>query len=279
MNTLAETTKGTVYKTVIVGDGGVGKTSLIKKFVYNKYDDKYIKTLGTNVYKKVMSGTNDPSMSNVNLQIWDVLGQKSFTAIIRSAFKGAKGVFLVCDVTDKKTLDGLKTWMDYAYEYAGETAIVVLGNKTDLPDHEFGLAEMKDFTRLYNVPFFLTSAKFGTNVDNAFEGMVRSIRSGKSKLPKREEGSSLEEIKRSPIIAAEDELIDAFCRQVGNAEVSMPVIRQKFKKLDIDFENPTKEDLQKMVKELTNYVKFLIGDEEARKVERNLNRIVLSRDL
>jgi GTPase SAR1 family protein len=76
---------GKVYKLVLAGEGAVGKTSLVKQFVYSHFEEKYIKTLGTNIYKKdIAMGPNKENL-DTHLQVWDVLGQKVFQAIIKTA--------------------------------------------------------------------------------------------------------------------------------------------------------------------------------------------------
>ena len=88
-----------ISKICIVGDPAVGKTSLIRRFVFDKYDDKYISTLGTKISKKDVL-YNDKKIE-MTMMIWDVIGQQSFKSIHKSAFKGAKGAFIVCDLTRK----------------------------------------------------------------------------------------------------------------------------------------------------------------------------------
>jgi len=168
-----------IFKTVIVGEGGVGKTSLIKQFVYNTFEEKNGKTLGTNVYRKDIALGIESTLKDSNLQIWDVLGQRSFTTIIKSAFKGARGVILVCDLTNKETLTRLEDWIDYAYKFGSEAAFIFLANKSDLPNHQFGLTEMKAFADRFNASYYITSAKTGANVEVAFQGIGRAIHMGK----------------------------------------------------------------------------------------------------
>ena len=82
-------------KIVLLGDGGVGKTSLIRRFVVDQYSDDYITTVGTKVFKRSLSLGHDAAEVEVSMQIWDVLGQKGYSGVQETAMKGAQGVLLV----------------------------------------------------------------------------------------------------------------------------------------------------------------------------------------
>ena len=103
-----------VYKVALLGDGSVGKTSLVRRFVHNRYDDKYMRTLGANIYKRhvLYQRECDKEECEVHLQIWDVLGQDVYTTVINSALNKVKGVIFVTDVTKRKSLINLKKWID-----------------------------------------------------------------------------------------------------------------------------------------------------------------------
>src|SRR2546425_2377432 len=93
-------------KICLVGEAAVGKTSLIRRFVLDDFDDKYIQTLGTKVSKKELSVSQDGEAVKVDMTIWDIMGQKGFRELLKEAyFYGAKGVIAVTDVTRKTTLD------------------------------------------------------------------------------------------------------------------------------------------------------------------------------
>src|SRR6058998_257115 len=97
-------------KVCLVGEAAVGKTSLIRRFVLDDFDDKYIQTLGTKVSKKELSlpGPAGDGKLKVDMTIWDIMGQKGFRELLKEAyFYGAKGIFAVCDVTRRVTLDDL----------------------------------------------------------------------------------------------------------------------------------------------------------------------------
>ncbi len=156
-------------KICLVGDASVGKTSLIRRYVLDVFDDKYIDTLGTKVSKKQIILKKDDREINLTLSIWDVLGQQDFKNIQSMAFKGSKGAMFVCDITRKETLDNLRNWHRRVTEVAGNIPFLILANKSDLNEqYTFTEAELKDFAEDLGAPYFLTSAKKGDNVIKSF---------------------------------------------------------------------------------------------------------------
>jgi len=96
-----------VKKIALAGDWGTGKTSLVRRFVYNLFEDKYIQTIGAKVSKKTVKLGSKEGTHIVNLIIWDVLGQKDYRMIHANAFRGLDGAIFVCDLTRMETLQGI----------------------------------------------------------------------------------------------------------------------------------------------------------------------------
>jgi small GTP-binding protein len=168
--------KSIVKKVCLAGDSMVGKTSLIKRFVYDQFDDKYIVTLGAKVSKKELT-VADPETGapqNVRLMIWDIMGLIGYRPELHHAhFKGAKGALIVCDLTRLDTLETLSAWVSALRKVAGEIPIVFLGNKKDLiAQAEFTEHDLEKIGSEYNAPYLLTSAKTGENVLVAFEKLT-----------------------------------------------------------------------------------------------------------
>lgn len=173
-------TKTNKFKLCLVGEHAVGKTCLIRKYVFNEFSDNYICTLGTKVTKKKISiqhpKTKEPI--EVDLMIWDIMGQKGFRRLLQDAyFYGAQGIVAVCDNTREYTLSELESWIDGIHKITEEIPAVFLGNKCDLIDiQEIGMNELKSFSSRYESPgAYLTSAKTGVNVDNAFSILSSKI--------------------------------------------------------------------------------------------------------
>src|SRR5207249_7133728 len=124
-------------KVCLVGEAAVGKTSLIRRFVLENFDDKYIQTLGTKVSKKELTSTSPDGSGElkIDMTIWDIMGQKGFRELLKEAyFYGARGILAVCDVTRRKTLEDLDDWIEGVYSVTGKIPIEFLGNKIDLKD-------------------------------------------------------------------------------------------------------------------------------------------------
>ena len=175
----ALTTKKMMAKICLIGESAVGKTCLIRRYVLNMFDDKYISTLGTKVTKKNIIIDHPAQNGKVALTflIWDIIGQKGFRALLKEAyFDGAKGIIAVCDVTRKYTLNDLDEWIYSVYEVAGKIPIVFLANKCDLKSNAgFWDAEVRDFAEKYDAAWLLTSAKTGENVEDAFNKIGEQV--------------------------------------------------------------------------------------------------------
>ena len=166
-------------KVCLVGEAAVGKTSLIRRFVLENFDDKYIQTLGTKVSKKEMTvvGPDGAGDLKIDMTIWDIMGQKGFRELLKEAyFYGAKGILAVCDVTRKKTLEDLDDWIEGVYSVTGKIPIEFLANKVDLKDQsEVREDDMVQAAKAYDSPFRFTSAKTGINVEIAFQSLAERI--------------------------------------------------------------------------------------------------------
>ena len=164
------------YKIVLAGDIGVGKTSLINRFVTGIFADDYKPTIGVNIYIKELFIDN----SEVNLQIWDVAGQTSFRKFRQRFFSGTRGAFLVFDLTVPKSLDNLHaSWIEDIQNIAEGIPLILIGNKVDLRESvTVSHQNVKDFLKNHsNVRgHLITSALTGENVENAFHKLTSLVR-------------------------------------------------------------------------------------------------------
>lgn len=171
------TKKNVSSKICLIGDGGVGKTSLIGRYVHDKFDAKYLQTIGTKVSRKeiVFDCTQSQVEVNLGAMIWDIMGQKAFRSLLQDAyFHGANGIIAVCDLTQRQTLESLNEWIDSITQVAGKIPTVILANKSDLNDEkQFGEDELRMLAESLDSPFLYTSAKTGENVDDAFLAIGR----------------------------------------------------------------------------------------------------------
>lgn len=153
----------------MLGDPGVGKTSLVRRFVENYFSDKYIHTIGTKVSKKVI---DYPEMDTcLTFLIWDIVGQKSM-AFLTSYYRGASGALVVCDLTRDSTLESVPDWIGRMREKAGDIPFIIIANKCDLTDRiMFDEDTLAIMSRRFNAPYYTTSAKTGENVEETFRKM------------------------------------------------------------------------------------------------------------
>ena len=159
-------------KVCLVGEKAVGKTSLVRRFVMNMFDEQYVTTIGTRVSKKeVHISMPDLAQSvQVDLMIWDIMGEKGFRELLKDAyFYGANGILAVADLTRRRTLDDLDDWIDSVEQVVGKVPILIVVNKVDLTSNaRFQERDVAQFAKAYGAEFFLTSAKTGDQVETAF---------------------------------------------------------------------------------------------------------------
>ena len=165
------------FKILIIGDSIVGKTSMLLKYVDNRFPETHIATIGAEY--KIKTLTTDKY--KINLNIWDTAGQERFRAITKSFFNNANGIIFVYDITDKKTFDNVKNWIKDS-EYYGQFESVLCGNKVDLEKEkrQVKFDTLKEFGLKKKMEVFETSAKDGTNLEQAFQKLADLIVKSKS---------------------------------------------------------------------------------------------------
>ena len=159
-------------KVCLVGEKAVGKTSLVRRFVMNMFDEQYVTTIGTRVSKKEVhiSMPDLAPSAQVDLMIWDIMGEKGFHELLKDAyFYGANGILAVADLTRRRTLDDLDDWIDGVEHVVGKVPILIVVNKADLTSGaQFQERDVAQFAKAYGSEFILTSAKSGDQVEAAF---------------------------------------------------------------------------------------------------------------
>src|SRR3989454_2039852 len=167
-------------KVCLVGEAAVGKTSLIRRFVQDEFDDRYTTTLGAKVSKREMAfEAQDRTKIHMDKTVWDIMGDKGFRDLLKEAFfHGAKGILAVCDITRYSTLKELDDWVQSVFNVVGEIPVVYAVNKVDLKDEVmilYGDKEIDQATRAFDAPYFYTSAKSGERVEDAFRALGNAI--------------------------------------------------------------------------------------------------------
>ncbi|KAI9661405.1 MAG: hypothetical protein M1831_003138 [Alyxoria varia] len=163
-----------LFKLLLIGDSGVGKSCLLLRFADDTYTESYISTIGVDFKIR----TIELDGKTVKLQIWDTAGQERFRTITSSYYRGAHGICVVYDVTDMDSFNNVKQWLQEIDRYATEGVNKLLvGNKSDMTDKKVvEYTQAKEFADSLGIPFLETSAKNASNVEQAFLTMARQIK-------------------------------------------------------------------------------------------------------
>lgn len=164
-------------KVCLVGEHAVGKTSLIRRYVLDEFNDRYIVTLGAKVSKKEILLDTTPDPIQMDMTIWDIMGSKGFRELLREAyFHGAQGILAVCDITRYDTLEDLDSWCESVFRTIGEVPVVFTVNKVDLKAQAaFGEEQIKQATEAFDASHFYSSARTGENVETLFQVLGQEI--------------------------------------------------------------------------------------------------------
>jgi len=155
-----------LFKYIIIGDTGVGKSCLLLQFTDKRFQPVHDLTIGVEFGARMVT----IDKKHIKLQIWDTAGQESFRSITRSYYRGAAGALLVYDITRRDTFKHLSRWLDEARQHSQSNMIIMLiGNKNDLEHRRaVSLEEGKAFAAEHGLVFMETSAKTAYNVEDAF---------------------------------------------------------------------------------------------------------------
>jgi len=162
-----------LFKLLLIGDSGVGKSCLLLRFAEDSYTESYLSTIGVDFKIR----TIDLEGKTIKLQIWDTAGQERFRTITAAYYRGAHGIIVVYDVTDSESFENVKMWLKEIDRYAAEDVDkLLIGNKSDLVSKkvvEYSIA--KELADSLSIPFLETSARNTINVDQMFLTMARQI--------------------------------------------------------------------------------------------------------
>jgi len=185
-----------VFKLVLIGDSGVGKSCLLLRFADDTYTESHISTIGVDF--KIRTIQLDGK--TIKLQIWDTAGQERFRTITSSYYRGAHGIIVVYDTTDSETFEHVKTWLHEIDRYASENVNKLLvGNKSDLTSkRQVEVEAAKEFASSVSIPFLETSAKNATNVEDAFMTMAGEIKKRMASTPTATESGNKGRINVGP---------------------------------------------------------------------------------
>jgi len=258
-------------KVLLLGDGAVGKTSLIRRFVVDQFSDDYITTVGTKVSKKDLTVTHDGTQLEIVMQIWDVLGQRGYAGVQETALKGAKGALMVYDITRDETRRSLEDyWIPMLWRLVGKIPIVYAGNKVDLVADKVKAHELLGYMiQRYDAVGYLSSARTGEHVEDAFSTLAREIVAGVGKTAPKVALPTTPQEAVDINVAVADRIMTDFCAQMGSVDAGMPVVKRQFEIANVDIRAPSKESLLKVVELLADVEKDFKPAED---VEENKKR-------
>jgi len=262
-------------KVVLLGDGAVGKTSLIARYVVNKFDDKYIATIGTKVSRKDIQVIKPNMIINLRIMIWDILGQKEYSKIRSASLSGAQGVILVGDLSRPETVKSLEEfWVKEVQTVVGKVPTIIVGNKQDLAGKSsMSTTMIESMGQRFGHPVMLCSAKTGANVEAVFstlgEMLVADVKAQKAA-----------EREKPPQTLAEvvDFIIQDFCAQYGDLEKAMLIVQHQFEDAGVDIRKPKKDHVLKALDGLAKAEELSLTKTVARvNLEERQRMVILSK--
>ncbi|KAI8070193.1 GTPase Ypt3 [Thamnidium elegans] len=174
MNVEDENSYDYVFKLVVVGDSGVGKTNLMSRFVHDTFDFASKSTIGLDLTIKNMVVKN----KRVRAQIWDTAGQERYRSITKRYYRGSVGALLVYDITKRESFTSISRWLNELKinEAHPDSIIMLIGNKSDLESNrKVSQQEAMDYAESNGLMFMETSALESINVEKAFESLIFNI--------------------------------------------------------------------------------------------------------
>ena len=171
-----------VYKVLLLGDSTVGKTCFLLRYCDNDFQESHLFTIGLDYRLKTMTLNNG---KKIKLQIWDTAGQDKYRAITKNYYKGAHGIILIYDVTNYQTYENVKNWITQIKDEASQNVVIYLaGNKIDVKEENRAVKTEngQKIAEEFNLKFYETSAKNGTNVNIIFENLIEDVDNIYSKL-------------------------------------------------------------------------------------------------
>ena len=162
-----------LFKIILVGDTSVGKTNIINKYIKNEFREDFYATIGVEFSHKKFVVEN----RKIKAQIWDTAGQERYKAITRAYYKGAKGAFIVYDITRKETFDDVDKWRNELISSCNqEITVMLIGNKCDLEDQrEISKEQGEEKAKSFGFSFLETSALSGENLEKGFQMLIEEI--------------------------------------------------------------------------------------------------------
>lgn len=162
-----------LYKILLIGDTGVGKSALMYRFADNTYSENFVSTIGVDFKVKTINIGN----KRAKIQIWDTAGQCRFRSIISCYYKGSHGIIIIFDITDRNSFNNVKIWLNEIKKNAKENIdTILIGNKCDILNRrKVSIEEATEFADSLDIDYIETSAKDNLNIEKMYMTIVEKI--------------------------------------------------------------------------------------------------------
>ena len=161
-----------IFKLVLIGDTSVGKSCILTRYADDQFTENYVTTIGVDFRFKTMIVMD----KIIKVQVWDTAGQERYRSITNAYYRGAEGILIIYDQTNKESFNNIDNWIEEVTKYTGKDVIIcALGNKCDLKDNEISSDDIKNYIKKRKIKFFKVSAKTGSGVEDAFKYMIEQL--------------------------------------------------------------------------------------------------------
>lgn len=160
-----------LFKLLIIGDSGVGKSCLMLRFTEDTFNEKQLATIGVDFKVKYVTENG----KRIKLALWDTAGQERFRTLTSSYYRGAQGIIFVYDVCEPETFENVRQWIREADSYNKNVVKMLVANKVDLPDRKVSTQQGEDFAIEQSMMYIETSAKTKVGIQQAFDEVVLKI--------------------------------------------------------------------------------------------------------
>ncbi|MHA1650353.1 MAG: GTP-binding protein [Candidatus Helarchaeota archaeon] len=249
-----------LFKVIVVGDGGVGKTAIAVRFAEGVFRDDYKMTIGVDFSIKTLDiQINGYGMRRVKFQIWDTGGQERFSYTRPLYYKGAVGGLVVFDLSNRRSFENLDRWFTEVAETCFSIPLILVGNKADLPDRVVARSEAEALARERNIPYYESSAKSGQSINTIFDKLGKLIVMIQEGLVIKEEEE--EERKHKEYIEKYMTLADLAFQKINDAnyQEALKYLKEAYKYAkEIDY-----KDGKKWIEEQTQLILKILKQQQA----------------
>jgi small GTP-binding protein len=231
-------------KIILLGDGKVGKTSIVSRYLRDTFDEGYIPGTGMVVYPKSLQFSFPNLVINLKMSICDMCGQKAYGRIRDTSMTGGQGIIIVGDLARPETISSIdEFWREEVRSTMGILPTVYFGNKLDLVDRGSAPAKLLEATgNKTGTLVILGSAKTGESIKELFDKMGEMLVADLVSAPSRRDDKE-----PTTIMDVLDRIVQDFCAQYGDMEKGMTIVQNQFRQIGLDLRKPSVEGLMLLI--------------------------------